>query len=373
MRQFSLTIVGGGLVGLAVAREFSSILGAEEVLVLERHQHLGQEQSGRSSEVVHSGIYQEGLKAELCVRGNQLLREFCQMYSVPLRTTKKLIVARTPSEVSTLEKMLATAQERGIPQVEMIDGHRVRQLEPAITSFGALHCGTSGVIDSGAYLHKLYDLCRDKRALVALGANVVNITPASSGFTLQVKQGEETYRVQSTAIINSAGLWADDVARLVNPENNYEIIPVKGDYAVLPLSPPHPELSISRCIYTIPRTFLENGRTFYDLDLHLVPREGSIWIGPAIKPVISRDDYRHDTPLQVFRDSVHRFFPGIKTEYLSPGHTGILAEERTTHDFIIARDSNHPACLHLVGMESPGLTAALAVAEYILHQKNPLE
>src|SRR3989338_447404 len=372
MEEFLLTIVGGGAVGLATAREFSRHIPPEKILVLERHTHLGQEQSGRSSEVVHSGLYDEGLKLKLCLRGNSLLRSFCHDYQVPLKMEGKLVVAKDKEEDKILEQLLHKATQNNVPEIIKIDdSKKINELEPNIKAYSALFSETTGVIDSMAYLQALLQQTENNGVYVLLGTNVTDIKPKQDGFIITLQQRDETYDIQTKAVINAAGLSADELARNINQNNLFETVPVKGLYAVAKNKGP---LQIKRSVYPLPWSFEQEGRTFYDLGVHLTPTVAGneIRIGPAVKVASSKKDYQHDISLNFFYERIVGYFPNIRREDLREGHVGILAEERNTHDFIIEPDKNFNNCIHLIGIESPGLTASLAIGEYIWNNCNPL-
>ncbi len=151
---------------------------------------------------------------------------------------------------------------------------------------------------------------------------------------------------------------------MLNPENQYEIVPVKGEYATFKNKG---NITVNRNIYPVPWEFKENGRTFKDFGVHLTPLPGNntIRVGPAVKPAQSKNDYAPEQTLDFFYKKIKRFFQNIKLDDLQADHVGILAEEKSTYDFIIELDNKYRNCLHLIGIESPGLTASLAIGKYV--------
>lgn len=360
MDEVPITIIGGGVVGLAIAHEFSSHLGADKVFLFEKNNHLGQEQSGRNSEVLHSGIYYSGLKARLARKGNELIREFCWNYDIALVDTGKLVVACSEEEDKTLDKLMRQAQEYDIPCLQKVTKQEATQLQPDLTVFSALYSKSTATIDSATYIRRLSELTRNLGAQVLTNSTVSNIFPEKDGFTLEVTRGKESYQFKTRVLINSAGLYADEIAKKINPDNRYEIVPVKGEYLRFA-----GKNSIQRNIYPIPWQFEHAGRTYYDLGVHLTPLvDGTVRVGPAVMPARHKQDYRMEKSLNFFYDKIKPFFPTIKDYLLQPDYAGVLAEEKNTSDFIIERDRQFPQCLQLVGIESPGLTASLAIGQY---------
>ncbi len=363
MEEIPFAIIGGGVIGTALAWEISSHLGEGKVVLFEKHLSLGREQSGRNSEVIHSGLYQEGLKAILCIEGNRRLQSFCTQYGVPLRKAEKLVVALDKEQDQTLDTLLEKAFRAGVPGLEKITARKVTELEPHVQAHSAILARTTAVIDSQAYLQQLKRLAVSSGTQFRLGNTIASITPDTSGFSLTVRRGKTTYTAFAHTLINAAGLYADEVAKMFNPAAPYTIVPMKGEYAKFFTAI---GMSLTRNIYPVPRSFQHEGRTHYDLGVHLTPlTDGkTVRVGPAVTPAKGKNDYALATDRHFFHKSIAPFFPGIKEEDLQLDYAGILAEEASTYDFIIERDKDYPRCLHLVGIESPGLTASLAIARH---------
>ncbi|MEK6846487.1 MAG: FAD-dependent oxidoreductase, partial [Nanoarchaeota archaeon] len=223
MEEVPLTIIGGGAVGLACAYELSDLLGADKVFLLEKHSKVGQEQSGRSSEVSHSGLYQEGLRARLCVEGNRLLREFCQEQNVPTIDTGKLIVATNEAEDKVLDELLQKAAQYNVPGLTKLTSKKeIQQLEPQVEAYSAIYSTTTSIIDSATYMQRLSALCTGRKAYVLTGREVIDIASQEDGFILKVKTPSHTEQWFTRYLVNSAGLYSDEIAKMVNPENKWE-------------------------------------------------------------------------------------------------------------------------------------------------------
>ncbi len=364
--EMTVTVIGGGVIGLAVGKVFSSYLGKEKVCVLEKHAHFGMEQSGRSSEVLHAGLYYTGLKAKLCVEGNRLLREFCATYDVPLLHCGKLIVAMNEQEEKTLEQLLGQGQGNGVEGLRLLSADEVARKEPDVQARAALSSSTTGVIDTATYVQRLAILNRNVGTQLLLKHTVTDIFAKEEGFIISVATPSEKYSFSSRYVVNAAGLYADEIARMVHAENKYDIVPVKGEYAEFRC---REGCAVSSNIYPVPWSFEHQGRTYYDLGIHLTPIMGgkTVRVGPAVSATLRKNDYIFEKKAVFFQEKIKSFFPRITVDDLKEGHVGILSEEKNNYDFIIEHDTRFPPCIHLVGMESPGLTASLAVANHVLN------
>ncbi len=379
MEEVPVTIIGGGVVGLAIAREFASKLGEDQVFLLEKNKYLGAEQSSRSSEVLHCGFYQEGLKRVLCKKGNRMLRDFCQTYGISMQDTGKLIVTQSEEEDNTLDELLHRYSS-SVPGLRKLEPGEICGFEKNLRVYSAAYAPTTATMDTAGYIDTLARLGKDHGAHLLRQHEVKNIIPEKDHFVVEVQFGDDTCRFMTKTLINSAGLYSDKIARMVNPENNYEIVPVKGEYVEYVNKG---KFSVSRNIYPMPWQFEHEGRTYKDFGAHLTPTsDGSIVrVGPIVSPVNEKDNYRYSISeeelIEKFLGKMEQFFvngggeeerKSFKTEIkpmLKPGHVGIIAEEKNTYDFIIRRDKKHPNCFQLVGMESPALTASLAIAEHV--------
>jgi len=352
MSDIPITVIGGGIIGCAIAYELSKDY---EVLLIDKNQIPGENQSSRNSGVIHAGIYYEpdSLKARLCVEGNKLLYDFCEENDVPYTRTGKLIVATNAEEEKCLENLLERANENGVPGVELVDAS---EYEPNVTSNSALYVPTSGIVDPASLVSKLKELSTevnflDKSKVVWINGNKITL---DSGDTFE-----------TDLIINAAGLYAEDIAKLANPNKSYSLTAFRGEAAKFYI---REDTKVSMNVYPIPRDVVENGELFQTLGVHLTPTldlEGelsrTVTIGPAYVGNVDREDYTHKANEQQFLDAVLPFFPNLTLEDISLHQTGIQMKS-SDHDFIIERDNN---IINLIGIDSPGLTASLAIAKHV--------
>ncbi len=352
MSDIPITVIGGGVIGCAIAYELSNDY---EVLLIEKNQIPGENQSSRNSGVIHAGIYYkpDSLKARLCVEGNKLLYDFCEKNDVPYSRTGKLIVATNIEEEQCLENLLERANENGVPGVELVNAS---EYEPNVRANSALYVPTSGVVDSALLVSKLRELSTEVNFLDKSKVVWIN------GDKITLDSGET---FETDLIINAAGLYAEDIAKLSNPNNSYSLTAFRGEAAKFYI---REDTKVSMNVYPIPRDVVENGESFQTLGVHLTPTldlEGelsqTVTIGPAYVGSVDREDYTHKANEQQFLDAVLPFFPNLTLEDISLHQTGIQMKS-SSHDFIIEREGN---MINFVGIDSPGLTSALAIAKHI--------
>jgi L-2-hydroxyglutarate oxidase LhgO len=357
--ELDTVVVGGGVVGLAVARAVA--LDGREVTLLEAEARLGQHTSSRNSEVIHAGIYYPpgSLKARLCVTGKQLLYDYAAERGIGHRRLGKLIVASSEAEIPKLEGILATAQASGVGDLEWLDAADISRLEPQVRAVRGLFSPSTGIIDSHAVLEAL------RRDAVAAGAQIVTQSPVlggewrGDGFDLQVG-GAEPFRLRCRRLVNAAGLWATHVARRLRgfpvahiPRQYF----AKGHYFTL--RGPSP---FSHLVYPVP---VAGG-----LGVHVtLDLSGAARFGPDVQWV-DDVDYGFDEARAVdFYAAIRAYFPGLREGSLAPSHTGVRPKLRgpgePAADFVIQTEREHgvPGLVNLYGIESPGLTAALALAQ----------
>ena len=357
-------IIGGGAVGLSVANEIADLF--LEVYVVEKESRVGEHASSRSSQVAHAGLYYptDSLKAKLCVEGNTLLQQFCNDHDIPFRSVGKLVVALDEKEDASLDTLLCQAEQNGVPDVRKISGREVQNLEPQVRCYSALHVPTSGIFDSGKYLGSLVANAWHKGVHICKKTVVTGISSEET-FTVSVKTNgfpEET--VSADVLINAAGLFSDAVAKMVNSENDYQVIPVRGEAAKFYRSD---GTAISMNIYPVPHQHtMENGDKTFTTGVHFTPTFGKeITIGPYLVAPLHKEDYAITTPLEQFYEKVATFFPSLRMEDLHIHQAGISAKLAGHSDFVITQDKDFNQCIHLLGIDSPGLTASLAIGKYV--------
>ncbi|MCP5071079.1 MAG: NAD(P)/FAD-dependent oxidoreductase [bacterium] len=360
-----VVVIGAGVVGLAVAAELAG--RGRSVIVLERSAAVGQGISSRNSQVIHAGLYDPpgSLKATSCVRGRALLYERCVRDRIPHRKLGKLVVAADETECSALLSLLSQARENGAGAVDWLDAGDVRAREPRVRALAALASPESGIVDADA-LVRSYQAGLDARGGdVALRTEVIALYPRSHGWTVESRDSEgRTVCVDTGQVVNAAGLASDRIAELAGldvDELGWRLRPCKGEYFSVV-----PSLGVlaERLIYPIPADA--------GLGIHLTPDLGGrLRVGPDAT-YLDAPDYRVDPAKATrFADAAGRYLPELRAEHLQPEMAGIRPKlqgpDGPFRDFVVEESSAHgaPGMVHLIGIESPGLTAAGALAEVV--------
>ncbi len=351
-------VVGAGVVGLAVARELAR--SGREVVVLERENAFGTGTSSRNSEVIHAGIYYEPgtLKASLCVEGRHELLEFCRGHGVGHRITGKLIVAPTDAERPGLEKVERRARAAGV-ELRWIGGHEARTLEPALRCAHALSSPETGIIDSHGLMLALLGDAEDHGAMLALQSEVTRAEARPDGFRVEVATSSGAVRLRCRELVNAAGLGAQRLAARIEGLASRHVPPlhlVKGNYFSLAGRCP-----FGRLIYPIPN---EAG-----LGVHLtIDLAGQARFGPDVE-WSWRSEYDVD-PRRTdgFYAEIREYWPDLPGGALRPAYAGmrpkLVGPGEQAADFRIDGPSRHglAGLVGLFGIESPGLTASIAIA-----------
>lgn len=344
-------VIGGGIVGCHVALQLAE--RKFEVFLLEKHERLGMETSSRNSCVLHAGIYYplESLKAQLCVEGNRRSREFFDRFGISYRPTGKIIVARDGSETAQIEELYDKAIANGAPGMSLISSDAVRERVPYSHCVGALFSGSTCIIDMGDYFSTLKTLLVQYDVHILFGCCALAI---KGGTRVETTCGP----VDSDIIVNAAGLYADEVARMSGLAG-YTVIPLKGDYYCtirLPLALP---------VYPPPN---HGDGT---LGVHLTPTMGSeVLIGPSEVPSKGKDNYEIETHFNVFDSSLRSMITDYDAlnlslyEAFSGNRPRAHLDGKHCEDFVITRYPD--SVIHLLSIESPGLTASPAIARMIV-------
>ncbi len=362
MDRVESVVIGGGVVGLAIARALAA--SGREVVVVERESVYGTGVSSRSSEVIHAGLYYspDSLKARLCVEGAARLYSYCSEKQIPHRRCGKLIVACEANERQALEPIARRAAESGAGQLQWLERTDVAVLEPALHVDAALLSPNTGIVDSHALMRALLADAQDRGAMLAVASEVTGIVPVSSGFVLRVASGGVEFRLEAREVVNAAGLGAQRVASRIDGLSAETIPPLhlaKGNYFAAARRVP-----FSRLVYPLPD---EAG-----LGVHLtVDLAGQARFGPDVEWVTSLD-YRVDPRgMTAFEHQVRRYWPSLPADSLSPAYAGIrpklVGPGKPAADFRIDGAARHGLCglVSLFGIESPGLTASLAIGERV--------
>ncbi len=361
METVDAVVIGAGVVGLAVARELALV--GREVVILEAEDAIGTHTSSRNSEVIHAGIYypKGSLKARACVAGKELLYEYCAAHGVPHRRSGKLIVATDPSQIAELKGIQDKAHANGVTDVAWMAGEEALRLEPALSCVAALHSPSTGIIDSHALMLAYLGDAEDRGAMLALKTHLLGAQVVPGGFVLHTNEMD----VRCSVLVNGAGLRAPSVARTIEgydrklaPREFY----AKGNYYSLSGRAP-----FSRLVYPVP----EPGGLGVHVTLDLA---GQARFGPDVEWT-ERIDYTVD-PRRAdrFYAAIRRYWPALPDGALAPGYAGIRPKTagpgEPAPDFAVQGPRAHgiPGLVQLFGIESPGLTASLALAALVLEE-----
>jgi (S)-2-hydroxyglutarate dehydrogenase len=387
-----VVVVGGGILGLATARELLARRPDREVVVLEKEPAVALHQTGRSSGVVHRGVYYEpgSLKARLCVEGAASLLGFCDEHGIAVRRCGKVVVATTHAEVGRLDELERRSRANGVPGIERIGPERLRELEPCAAGLAALHSPQTAAVDFG-------DVARALAADVAAGGGTVRTGAEVTGFarrsrTIGVLTGQEL--VETDRVVVCAGLQADRLAALSGGRREPRIVPFRGDYFVLR---PEARRLVRGLVYPVPDP------VFPFLGVHFTVRpDGDVWLGPnavlalarerygrwSVSPVDARDalaapglrrlarlhwragigELVRDHSVRLLVKQARRLLPSLERGHVAPGPSGIRAQAlapdgRLVDDFVFDGDDR---VLHVRNAPSPGATSSLAIAREIV-------
>ncbi len=361
MDKVDCVVAGAGVVGLAIARALA--LQGREVLVLEAAGAIGTGTSSRNSEVIHAGIYYPAgsLKARLCVAGKHRLYDYCEQRHVAHRRCGKLIVATSDAEAAKLTGIQAQAAANGVSDLVRLNASEARAMEPALHCVAALLSPSTGIVDSHALMLAMQGDLENAGGMLALNSPIALVRYKQSAIEIVASDGTE---LQANVFVNSAGLQAQQLALQIQGLNAQFVPPsyyAKGNYFTLAGRSP-----FQRLIYPVPEAA--------GLGVHLtIDLGGQAKFGPDVQWVDSPDDLtvapaRGD----VFYAAVRQYWPHLPDDALIPGYAGmrpkIQAPGEPAKDFMIQGPADHglPGLVNLFGIESPGLTSSLAIADYVV-------
>ena len=387
-------VVGGGIIGVAVARELANKLDDAQVTVYEKEDRLAAHQTGHNSGVVHAGLYYEpgGLKAKLCRRGVELLQEFCAMKNLPYEACGKLVIAQTPGESDRLDNIFARATANGVPGARMLHGEQIREVEPNAVGLSALHSPETAIVDYTAITNALAEDVRSSGGTIRLGQEVIALEQQGSGVVVTTKDGGEHYDL----VVACAGLQSDRLAEAAGEAATPRIVPFFGQYFLLGKEARD---QVRGLIYPVP----DPKHPF--LGVHLTKRiDGEMMLGPNAFISFGRESYtwseinvrdvlnytlfpgfwnfaRQNVPSAVrefqtvlskkkFIREAMRFVPSLEGATILPGTRGVRAQAMNgdgslLDDFVIARRRD---TVLVRNAPSPGATSSMAIAEYIVEQ-----
>ncbi|KAK3955120.1 FAD dependent oxidoreductase [Pseudoneurospora amorphoporcata] len=375
--DFTHAVIGGGVVGLAIAQQLSRRSSSPSTLLLERHPAVGTETSSRNSEVIHAGIYYGAgtLKTELCIRGKNLLYELCEKHSVPHKRVGKWIVAQNQAQREALQRIHDfCVNDINVP-VRWVSREEAQRREPAVRAeTGILESPTTGIVDSHSLMVCLQGRLEEAGGMVALASAVTAIrplgkTPGSEGWELTVRDTTtgECSTIIAQTIINSAGLGAVDIHNMIVPAHQHkQMFYAKGNYFSYPASIP----KVSTLIYPAPEPGAGGLGTHLTLDL-----AGRIKFGPDVEWVDSPKDLAvNSARLPEAIEAVKKYLPDLDETQLQPDYAGIrpklgkagaVVQGKGFVDFVIRKEEGYEGWVNLLNIESPGLTSSLAIAEKV--------
>ncbi|MEO7941037.1 MAG: NAD(P)/FAD-dependent oxidoreductase [Burkholderiaceae bacterium] len=363
MESVEAVVVGAGVVGLAVAREIA--LQGHEVLLLEATRGIGNGTSSRNSEVIHAGIYypQGSLKARLCVSGREMLYAYCESHGVGYRRCGKLIVATSQQQVGQLDQIRQMAGANGVGDLQLLSRAQALELEPALECVAALLSPSTGIIDSHALMLALQGDMENAGGALALDSALESVALTPDGIELRAIDGTQ---LRTRMLVNSAGLQAPDLARRFRgfpAQHLPSAFYAKGNYFTLCGRSP-----FSRLIYPVP----EGAGLGVHLTLDL---GGQAKFGPDVQWVDSPDDLVVDPARgDGFYAEVRKYWPALQDGALAAGYAGIRPKLKSARDgssdFVVQGPEVHgiPGLVNLFGIESPGLTSSLAIAQQVMQQ-----
>jgi L-2-hydroxyglutarate oxidase LhgO len=363
--EVDVVVIGAGVIGLACAAALAR-RGAS-VVVLEREGQTCTGVTSRNSQVVHAGIYNPvgSLKSLLCVEGRHDLVERCQRWNVPYQKVGKLIVASEAADQSRLEELFERGRANGVEGLRCLNAAQVQAMEPQLHAAAAIESPETGIVDAVAYARSFWTEAEQAGAVMALCSEVTRIEAHPHGYHVVAHNSEsEESGVLAAAVVNAAGLDADDIAGKLGidvDDAGYRLHRCKGDY--FSLAPGRP-LHLTHLIYPLPEVAGLGIHTTLDLD-------GRLCFGPDTEYV---DKLRFDVDpakAEAFSSAIGRYLPEVKPDWLVPDFAGIRPKlagpGEAFRDFVIEEESarGFPGFVNLIGIESPGLTAATAIARRV--------
>ena len=388
---FDVAVVGGGIVGLATARALLAGRSDLRLVLLEKEARLATHQTGHNSGVIHSGIYYRpgSLKAQLCIEGARLMKEFCAEHGIRVDPVGKVIVATTEAEVPRLHALHERGTANGVAGLALVDGDRLRAIEPSTQALLAIHSPTTSIVDYGEVAQALARELLAGGAVVRTGARVTSIRRTDEGFHLSTASGP----VEARRLVNCAGLYSDVVARMAGAEPGVRIVPFRGEYYVLR---PERRHLVRGLIYPVPDPEFPFLGVHFTRTIH-----GEVEAGPNAVLAFAREGYTLGTvrpadlgatlgysgfwhmarkywrvgAFEMYRSaskaafvrSLQKLVPDIQAGDLEPGGAGVRAQAVAPDGSLVDdfKISVTPGAVHVVNAPSPAATASLAIGRYV--------
>jgi L-2-hydroxyglutarate oxidase LhgO len=361
METTNIVVIGAGVVGLAVAAKLSE--KNEGVYIFEKNQKFGQETSSHNSGVIHSGIHypKDTLKARLCVKSNSMIYELCEKYRIPYKRLGKLTVAITEEEIDELEKLMKMGEDNGVEGLKFLEREDVKKLEPNIEVEKALYSPSTGIVEPDELMNHFYAQARKNNAVLATETEVSSLNKVNDKYEISGISVGEKFTVTAKTVVNCTGLYSDKIAAMLGLDVDklgYRIHYCKGDYFRLAGKPP-----VKMLVYPVPKGA--------GLGIHLTPDlGGSVRLGPN-SYYADNISYGVESNEKEFREDVERFLPLIRGRQIQADSAGVRPKlqgpKDSFRDFVIRHEVDRGlfGFINLVGIESPGLTAAPAIAEFV--------
>ncbi|KZN51039.1 NAD(P)/FAD-dependent oxidoreductase [Pseudoalteromonas luteoviolacea] len=362
MDHIDTLIIGAGVVGLSIAAKLSQ---HREVFVVEQGKHFGEHTSSRNSEVIHAGIYYptDSAKACHCVAGKALLYQHCKDYGVPVKQLGKVITAQNDAEIQTLEKLILQAEQNGVDDLYWLSQAELQQKAPQIKAKEGLFSPSTGIIDSHQLMLSLIGQLEQNQGHFVANTQFISATPVKQGFLVTLKCEGQTFTLSCTHLINAGGLFAQHNAAKIEGLSSAKIPPIhycRGQYFSYQGAHPFKHL-----IYPVPEQ--------HGLGIHAtIDLAGQLRFGPDTQFIDAIDYATDNSALDKFYQAIQRYWPQVEKSKLQIDYAGIRPKLQTTgsQDFFIEDRHIHgiPGLINLFGIESPGLTASLSLAQSVADQ-----
>lgn len=368
MDKADIIIIGAGIIGLAVAAEVAN--PDRTVYIIEKNERFGLETSSRNSGVIHAGLFYppSSLKTRLCLEGNSLLYELCEKVGIGYRRLGKVIVATNDAEIQEMEALYKNAEDSGAIGLRWLSRSELKRLEPNVEGAAALFSPNTGIIDAHGLMSYFANLARDRGAAIVYCVEAIGLLKVRDALRVVFRDAQETATIDTKVVVNCAGLHSDRIAAMagINVDTaGYRLYYCKGQYFSVKQAKGQ---LVKRLIFPVPKHLSPGVGIHVVMDL-----DGRMRLGPDAQYVPTIDYAVIEVDRKVFYDSVKPFLPFVDYDDLEPESAGIRPKLQKPgdpiRDFVISNEADKglPGLINLIGIESPGLTAAPAIGRYVSH------